>query len=325
MFPASQQDTRERPWDENEIVHLASEILRTSSVSRSASEILFDRIRSDRIEPNWEDLVLPNGRTVRSCQNVFSQRTRTPRSAPLTASIMPAASSSETRPPKRPLPSDTYMPTGRRPIAPKSAPTFPPPPGDPRFSHTYPSQPPQSPLADPTPALGEPRKKRGRPTKKEAEERKRQQAEELRARSEFQQSSSLSYPPQQPLAQTPLEPYSVPPGTPGPTSSTPQIPPPEETSGGSNGKRRRGRPAKHPPEEAPPRFDPRRESLLQQPTGYDSPPRDRRASVSTRSETTRTPLVGGPALTAARESDEEARGMRSRTWNDTVMGERDVK
>jgi hypothetical protein len=225
---------------------------------RSPSQILFDSIRSANIEPNWSDLVLPNGmplleltcdslafaahedflctngstppgRTLSACQNVFRQFASSglPSTAPQIG--YPTAEPSSK---KRPYPSDTITPTGRV-LKPKPA-TY---PESSRLSvSTQPSFP-LSPLAEPAPALGEPRKKRGRPTKKEQEERRKQTA--------FQQQGFQSQDrPQAPqFHQTQVIPGPSSPPT-AQTVTTPKVPSQEEpaNSGSSGDKKRRGRP-----------------------------------------------------------------------------------
>lgn len=58
----------ETPWSEAEKVALLTEILKDA---RIPSATLLNIITEARIEPRWEEIPLPMGRSLRSCQNAF--------------------------------------------------------------------------------------------------------------------------------------------------------------------------------------------------------------------------------------------------------------
>jgi hypothetical protein len=180
---------------------------------------------------------------------------------------------------------------------------------------------PLSPLAEPAPslaALGEPRKKRGRPTKKEQEERRKQM--ELRAQSLMSPDIAQGTPLSSALPITGSSMQGVSQLVQVPMATTPQAALHEEStnSGSSSGKKRRGRPAKTTLEPAP-QFSLAMTTSVESPTQTPSS-RERRGSLSTRSETTaRTqasiaPESSASAATASEQSEETKRTQRGRIW-----------
>lgn len=258
---------------------------------------------------------VPVGRSLNSCQNIYHHFAGGSLPPALTAPptfALPAAESSSR---KRPYPTETFTPTGRV-LKPKPA-TF--PAAEPsRLSMSAQGSFPLSPLAEPAPSLGEPRKKRGRPTKKEQEERRKQM--ELSAQSLM--SPDIAQSGQPPPVPPVVGPSTLTAGPFSQIASTPQAPSQEEStnSGSSSGKKRRGRPPKPAPaiEPAPP-------FTLPITRAYESPPqtsstRDRRGSISTRSETTvRTQASLAPesataGATAGEQSEDTRRATRPRIW-----------
>jgi len=256
-----------------------------------------------------------------SCQHMYMQFARGSSqpaiAAPSPFALQPPESSSR----KRPFPGDTLTPTGRT-LKPKPA-TF--PPGEPsRLSVIAHGSFPPSPLAEPAPslaALGEPRKKRGRPTKKEQEERRKQM--ELRAQSLMSPDITQATPllSTAPIAGSSMQ--AVGQLVQVPMATTPQAALQEESanSGSSSGKKRRGRPSKATPSttEPVPQFS------LATTTALESPlpalaGRERRGSISTRSETTaRTqaslaPESASSAATASEHTEETKKTSRDRIW-----------
>ncbi|KAB2105248.1 hypothetical protein AG0111_0g7090 [Alternaria gaisen] len=236
MEPSS---SREPPWAEHEKVYLLAEILKAAPIP---SHVLFGIIRDANIQPRWNDMALPPGRSVRSSQIAFDSLAAT-YSAP----------GQEYRRPQLPAPMLYPGPdiTRKRPLQPEAS----TPVGrllQPRPPHSFPGEfmpagPAYTSTINPS---GEPanKKKRGRPTKAEAQQR----AQEAAARGEV-------YPPPRRGRQS----ITVPPG-PSPPSSDPRphdrTPPPtapsqqapaitpqrqigvEHGSESSSGKRRRTRP-----------------------------------------------------------------------------------
>ena len=239
----------------------------------------------------------------------------------LTAQPSFALPASESSSRKRPFQAEALTPAGRT-LKPKPA-TFPPTESG-RLSMSAHGSFPLSPLAEPAPslaALGEPRKKRGRPTKKEQEERRKQM--ELRQQSlmspEIAQGTPLSS--TLPLAGSSMQAAGQ--LVQVPIATTPQAVLQEEStnSGSSSGKKRRGRPSKAPPTtlEPAPQFSLAMTTSLESPTQTPSS-RERRGSLSTRSETTaRTQASIAPesstsAATAREQSEETKRTSRGRIW-----------
>ncbi|KAF2710826.1 hypothetical protein K504DRAFT_236545 [Pleomassaria siparia CBS 279.74] len=227
------EPVREAPWAEHEKVYLLAEILKASPIP---SHVLFNLIRDANIQPRWNDIALPHGRSVRSSQIAFGdlnatystpdyrqQRPQLP--API---AYPGPDISK----KRPLQPEITTPIGRL--------------LQPRPPHSYPGEFVSGPAYIHSPT-GEPanKKKRGRPTKAEAQAR----ADAAAARGEV-------YPPPR-KARTSMTTTEPPLGEarmhgdtpPGPTpiahmasSSTPQMAPMERGSESSSGKKKRSKP-----------------------------------------------------------------------------------
>ncbi|KAF2855114.1 hypothetical protein T440DRAFT_204242 [Plenodomus tracheiphilus IPT5] len=229
---------REPPWAEHEKVYLLAEILKAAPIP---SHVLFNIIRDNNIQPRWNDMALPPGRSMhsshRAFENLAAMYTGSDyRRPPLPMPVMyPGPDASK----KRPLPQDMATPVGRL--------------LQPRPPHPYPEYmsagPAYASAMNPT---GEPanKKKRGRPTKAEAQQR----AQEAAARGEIYPPPrrgrvSMTEPPSESSPQGP-EPRSheqrtPPPSAPTQPSSTmtpQQQIGPEQTSESSSGKRRRTRP-----------------------------------------------------------------------------------
>jgi len=220
---------RERPWHEDEKVHLLTEILRASNAD--PVDVLWNYARANAISPAWGDIVLPKGRTLNQCQRWYHDLQGRPTfihtSGPPTLSpfLNPAAGI----PRKRALALDAQTPTGR-PIQPKLPYTFP----TDLAGHV--------PLSPAEPQK-ETTKRRGRPTKAEVERRR----QEAIGRGEVYPPLKSSKGQRPPTAPGGTETHPQPP-TPGIAPTTRMTPPttkPEVGSESSSGKRRRGaRPAK---------------------------------------------------------------------------------
>ncbi|KAF2205427.1 hypothetical protein GQ43DRAFT_16261 [Delitschia confertaspora ATCC 74209] len=231
---------RDIPWQEHEKVYLLTEIIKAAPLP---SSVLYGLIRDYQIQPKWNDIALPHGRSLRSCQAAYQDITRTystpdyrhqQRTQLPPPIIYPGPDISK----KRSLPPEPVAPFGVRPIRPRTDIS-----GDPRQL---------VPINEPvyTISAGEPpnKKKRGRPTKAETEARQAAAA----ARGE-------TYPPprkgkpaapilsagQSPPGQGPLRAASsvLAPMAPFPSASTPQYPTqPEEGSESTSSKRKRSKP-----------------------------------------------------------------------------------
>ncbi|KAL1959012.1 hypothetical protein VTO42DRAFT_3253 [Malbranchea cinnamomea] len=154
----------EKSWTEEEKRFLLTEILKGAGIS---SAYLFSIIKELRISPNWMEIPLPPGRSLKACQNAFQVMEREYAHNQQRSGFRPIAplhSSPGTR--KRPLadlhsPQATSMPRAIQPKPPNVIDPFPP-------SESRP------PVAIPRitdPPTGEPRKKRGRPSKAELQRR----------------------------------------------------------------------------------------------------------------------------------------------------------
>ncbi|KAI9683907.1 MAG: hypothetical protein M1829_004242 [Trizodia sp. TS-e1964] len=242
----------EMPWHEAEKLFLLAEILKDA---RIPTDMLLALVVDAKIEPNWDAIPLPPGRSLNSCKNAFHQLFPAPSHAmqtPHSPSHGPAQHhyggqrASKPRgspnPRKRPLPgpeiqTPTAAPPNTRVIQPR--PSFPSLNGDP-----------ENPLqASPLDADGNPppKKKRGRPTKAEAE-----------AKAAAAQARGEAYPPAKAprkssgAAGNPLggndallnAHLSDPSSLPLPPPSTPVATAPLEPDSTSASKKRRGRPTK---------------------------------------------------------------------------------
>ncbi|KAF2118924.1 hypothetical protein BDV96DRAFT_367314 [Lophiotrema nucula] len=154
------EPARDAPWAEHEKVYLLAEILKAAPIP---SHVLYGIIRDSNIQPKWNDIALPHGRTMRSCQMAYGDMTQTyltpnyqPHRPPLPAP--PMHYPGPDIPKKRPLQPDSSTSTGRL--------------LQPRPPHSYPGEFMSGPAYAISP-VGEPanKKKRGRPTKAEAQER----------------------------------------------------------------------------------------------------------------------------------------------------------
>ncbi|KAF2428110.1 hypothetical protein EJ08DRAFT_329832 [Tothia fuscella] len=290
-----------------------------------AAQLLFDNLSPDTWSPNWEDLVLPKGRSVNSCRRIFQSFRRSLHQGPTTGIVSLTSSQGPNR--KRSAPPDQAI---GRPLAPKQPATF---AGETRGFLSQSTLQPMSPLGEPAPGLSEPRKKRGRPTKKEQEERRKQHEE--RNRPNIHSPNPLLSPfgagGPQTAHRIPIDigpsGHSTLPLVPMPLmTATPRtLPPdPDNHSSSSSGKKRRGRPKAIGTLEEPlqpPAFATMGQTAS---SAYSSPPhsapisaRERRSSVSTRS-------AGAPVRPPQQEQradSEDVRQARPRTWNDTVMGQ----
>ncbi|KAF1961278.1 hypothetical protein CC80DRAFT_577605 [Byssothecium circinans] len=234
------EPAREPAWAEHEKVYLLAEILKAAPIP---SHVLYNLIRDSNIQqPRWNEMALPHGRSLRSCQMAYSEIAATYSTAdyrrppaPLPPPIMhPGAAE---LPKKRPHQPETSTPIGRL--------------LQPRPPHSYPGEfvgggPAYATAMSP---VGEPanKKKRGRPTKAEAQQR----AQEAAARGEVyppprkaRTSITIAEPPpgqgdMRLVAQTP--PHAAPALYSG--AMTPQHTQPEQAMElTSSGKRKRGKP-----------------------------------------------------------------------------------
>ncbi|KAL6707033.1 hypothetical protein ACN47E_004785 [Coniothyrium glycines] len=229
---------REPPWAEHEKVYLLAEILKAAPIP---SHVLFGVIRDANIQPRWNDMALPPGRSMRSSLLAFDNIAATYagpdyRRAQLPAPIMyPALDASK----KRPFQQDAATPMGRL-IQPR-----PPHPYSGEFVPVGPA------YTSAITSIGEPanKKKRGRPTKAEAQQR----AQEAAARGEVyppprrgQGRASITGPSEPSPSGPDMRPHDhTPPPALAQLSSamTPQQQlGREHGSGSSSGKRRRARP-----------------------------------------------------------------------------------
>lgn len=305
------EPAREPPWAEHEKVYLLAEILKASVPSHT----LLNIIRESNIQPKWEDIPLPQGRSVRSCQNAFTNMNnnvhipadyrhhRPQLPAPITYPGHDIAK-------KRAHQPEITTPLGRllQPRPPNSYPG-----GDYMSGPAYSMSP-----------VGEPanKKKRGRPTKAEAQAR----ADAAAARGEVYPpprkgrpsvSTSTSEPPSAEIRQTPdvsgalpLQPMAV---------MTPQHTQPERGSESSSGKKKRSKPTPLDLEKPP-----RELSGTQSPLAFGPGTGDPIRPVT---YSTFTPVSAQiPSATDARERDlrlegveeSQARTTTPRSFKDTV-------
>lgn len=228
---------REPPWAEHEKVYLLAEVLKAAPIS---SHVLFALVRDTNIQPRWNDMALPPGRSMRSSQMAF-ETLATMYAAPdqrrpqLPVPILyPGPEVSK----KRPLPQESSTSIGRllQPRPPHPYPEYLPP------GPTYSSA--MTPMSEPAN-----KKKRGRPTKAEAQQR----AQEAAARGEFYPPPrrgrvSITGPSESPSQGPEARPLDqrTPPSAPTHPSSTNMTPQrqiePDQGSESSSGKKRRARP-----------------------------------------------------------------------------------
>ncbi|KAF1926863.1 uncharacterized protein M421DRAFT_102264 [Didymella exigua CBS 183.55] len=234
-----EQPTTERQWSEHEKIYLLAEILKAAPVS---SHVLYSFIREYQVQVRWNDMALPPGRSLNSCQRAYHDIANSNSGA------------SYSRPP---LPTPNMYPgsdlTRKRPLqeaAPLGRLLQPRPPPHP-YATEYLSA--GGPAYAKSMNAGEPanKKKRGRPTKAEAQQR----AQEAAARGEVyppprrgrqsitahpEPSSSGPSPEQLPQAHTPPQTSTrvLPTNTVTPQHQLHN----EQSSESSSGKRRRARP-----------------------------------------------------------------------------------
>ncbi|PVI03943.1 hypothetical protein DM02DRAFT_214262 [Periconia macrospinosa] len=244
------ESAREPVWSEHEKVYMLAEILKAHPVP---SHVLYNFIRDAGIQPKWNEMALPHGRSVRSCQMAYGDLVTTYTTPPDYRRPQPQIPTpilypGPELPKKRPLQPETSTPIGRvlQPRPPHSYQS------DFISGPTYPNV--MSPLGEPAN-----KKKRGRPTKAEAQQR----AQEAAARGEpyppprkarpsitaMEQSLPAqgdSQPPPQAHAQAQAQAQQTPP--PAPTSYsgaiTPQPTQPDQAMElSSSGKKKRSKPA----------------------------------------------------------------------------------
>lgn len=233
------EPAREPAWAEHEKVYLLAEILKASPVS---THVLYGLLREHNVQPRWNDIALPHGRSLRSCQAAYND-------------IAATYPTTDYRRPPQPAP---MLYPSHGPEVPKKRPLQPDPAGTPTASigrllqprppHAFPDQflsgpaypAAMSPVAEPAS-----KKKRGRPTKAEAQQR----AQEAAARGEVyppprKPRASVSSVEQQPQTETTPQ-MQTPPGPAGPPpvgATTPQQTQAELTQESSSGKKKRGKP-----------------------------------------------------------------------------------
>ncbi|KAF2640742.1 hypothetical protein P280DRAFT_326246 [Massarina eburnea CBS 473.64] len=302
------EPAREPAWAEHEKVYLLAEILKAAPIS---SHVLYNLIRDSNIQqPRWNEMALPHGRSLRSCQMAYNDITATysqgdyrrpPAPAPLPLPIMYPGSE---LPKKRPHQPEASTPIGRL-LQPRPPHSY---PGD--FGSGVPS------YATALSPVGEPanKKKRGRPTKAEAQLR----AQEAAARGEIYPPprkartsiTTVEPPPGQgdmrdmrdmrPLAHTP--PHATP--TPYSGAMTPQHTQPEQAEQAlelsSSGKKKRGKPT--PLELEKPRRAP---SDTESPLAYGSTTGDTHRSTAYSSFTP----ISAPLPSESRDRDMRMEGV----------------
>lgn len=239
-----EQPATERQWSEHEKIYLLAEILKAAPVS---SHVLYGFIRDYQVQVRWNDMALPSGRSLNSCQRAYADI---------------ATSNSGSAYGRPPLPNPGMYPgselTRKRPLPQESAP----------LGRLLQPRPPSHPYAGDYIAAGGPtyattnstgnepanKKKRGRPTKAEAQQR----AQEAAARGEpyppprrgrqsitahTESSQSGPSPEQPPQAQTPPPTTTHTLHTLHTNNTTPQQQiHAEQSSESSSGKKRRARP-----------------------------------------------------------------------------------
>ncbi|KAF2742953.1 hypothetical protein M011DRAFT_411644 [Sporormia fimetaria CBS 119925] len=227
---------REPPFAEHEKVYLLAEIIKSALPSHTLLSI----IRETNIQPRWNDIALPYGRSLRSCQTAYSE---------LNAQMPPF--------PTRPhLPNPLAYPgpeiSKKRPLQPEA--TTATPLGrliQPRPPNSYPGEYVTGPAYTLAP-VGEPanKKKRGRPTKAESQAR----AEAAAARGEVYPPPRKGRPPlvsAEPSPREPQRPAATPP-MPVPAPSLATVTPPQqqqrqqqtqaEQASDSSGKKKKNKP-----------------------------------------------------------------------------------
>lgn len=221
------EPARDAPWAEHEKVYLLAEIIKAAPVP---SNVLFGIIREAQIQPKWNDIALPQGRSLRSCQVAYNDISAGGPAVDYRQHAQlppPAIYPGPEIPKKRPFQPETSTHMGRL--------------LQPRPPHTYPADYAAGPAYAMSP-VGEPanKKKRGRPTKAEAQAR----ADAAAARGEV-------YPPPR-RQRASLPSTELPPGstTPGPApiapmvTATPQNTQKEAGSESSSSRKKRSKPSR---------------------------------------------------------------------------------
>ncbi|PSN60311.1 hypothetical protein BS50DRAFT_215225 [Corynespora cassiicola Philippines] len=308
------EPARDPPWAEHEKVYLLAEILR---VGRIPPPVLYGLIRDYSISPQWTEIALPQGRSLRSCQMAYNEiaatygdyRTRPQLPNPNPNPIMYSGSDI---PKKRALQPEAAPPIGGRLL-------------QPRPPHSFPGEFVQGPAYN-MPPVGEPanKKKRGRPTKAEAQIRAEQAAARgevypppRKARTSVTATDSLPQQPEaRPHAETP--PGSVPPAPAG--AMTPQQQPqPEQGLESSSGKKKRNKPT--PLELEKPHRTP---SEMESPLAYGSadPSRSQAYSsftpISAPLPSSTEPRDRDVRMEGVEESQQQPRTTTPRSFKDTV-------
>ncbi|BCS28831.1 putative AT DNA binding protein [Aspergillus puulaauensis] len=167
-------NSQETPWTEDEKYALFTEILKKAGVS---SRELFRMIQDMKIKPSWNDIPLPTGRSLNSCQTAFNYMF-----FELQPQANPAAG--QLPPPRHHAPApqvphlDPSTSVRKRPLYPTDKPILPraiqprPVTGPASYSSESGASAMLSPGAGGVTASGEPPRKRGRPSKAESERRK---------------------------------------------------------------------------------------------------------------------------------------------------------
>ncbi|KAF2633243.1 hypothetical protein BU25DRAFT_416497 [Macroventuria anomochaeta] len=259
-----EQPATERQWTEHEKIYLLAEILKAAPVS---SHVLYGFIRDYHVQVRWNDMALPPGRSLNSCQRAYTDI---------------ANSNAGTGYGRPPLPNPNMYPGSeiarKRPHPQEAAPLGrllqPRPPPHPYAGEYIPAGGPAYATTINTGNEPANKKKRGRPTKAEAQQR----AQEAAARGEVyppprrgrqsitvhpEPSSSRPSPKQRPQAQTP--PQTMTHALPTNTMTPQHQMHAEQSSESSSGKRRRARP--QPLELEKPQ---RHSSEMQSPLAYGS-------------------------------------------------------
>jgi len=172
----------EQPWTNRERNYLLAEIIKAVD---PPAEHLFNLIRGLQIQPRWEDIPLPAGRSLNSSRHAFDELWRSASTQPMVAPHTPTPLSMPTQSLKRPYSFDGLYSTGSNARAIQPRPPHP-------ISTNYP-QPTNEPPA---------KKKRGRPTK--AEQAAKEEAKAAAAAAASTASGeSASAPMSRPISQNP--------------------------------------------------------------------------------------------------------------------------
>ncbi|KAL5370847.1 hypothetical protein DPSP01_014634 [Paraphaeosphaeria sporulosa] len=154
-------DLHEELWSEHERVKLLAEVLLKAGTS--PSRVLFGAIRDSGVQVRWNDLVLPNGRSLGSCHRAFDD---------LAAQVQPSEYGHPVPPPTAPMIYSSGREIPQKRPHPESYTAIQPRPSQPQYMG-IPNQPTHGATI---PSVGEPanKKKRGRPPKAVTEMRKQE-------------------------------------------------------------------------------------------------------------------------------------------------------